>query len=107
MSNATVQWEDHWQTWSVNRDYYGMHTIDDVTGKCVTPTHDREWSVEWATKPEADRIARWTDAIDQLLRDVNVNHVRLAIRVEGDTVFVRNYDYGQEIGQFNTSVVAS
>lgn len=100
MSRATMQWETHWQTWSVNRDYYGSHMIDDATGKCVTPTHDREWSVEWGSKREAERIIAWTDKIDHVLRVANVNHVRLSVNVVDHLVYLTNYDNGDTIGSF-------
>jgi hypothetical protein len=92
---AQIERDESWDTWTVQRSYYGMHDIA-PGGQCTT--HPVAWVVEFATEAEAERIVRNAAAIDALLAG---QHVRISVRFDRyGTAVVMDYDRGCSIGTF-------
>jgi hypothetical protein len=99
---AAIEWDEHFQTWTVDRDYLGLHHIDD-DDRCVD--HPAAWRVEWAAdRAEAARIASWTAQIDALVTAAGSSHRRITVQhVSACSVRVSDYDSHAVLGMFEVA----
>jgi len=92
---ATIAYEEHWGTWSVNRGYYGVSDSDD--------RNTTRWTIEWVkpnTRAAARVIAARQADIDAIViahahPDRNGNRrARLAMTPNADgTITITEYDF--------------
>ena len=80
-----VTFQDHWQTWTVNRGYYGA----------VDPARVR-WSIEWASEPQAREYWRRRDDITAIVARMEPERraARLSMAPQPDgTTVITEYDF--------------
>lgn len=82
---AEVSFHDEFDTWTVERRYYGEVEEDEIG-----------WVVEWANpRAKAERIKRHSNLIDEIVaRNADSGRARVSVDFDGDRMTVTEYDFG-------------
>jgi hypothetical protein len=107
INGVVIRLDPHWNTWTAELDYYGVHDTD-RTNRCTL--HPVAWTVEFcgprndldASHAAAVRIAANREGISAIVLDQAARtrrphhtHQRLYVEFDGDQMTVREYDHGR------------